>query len=69
MKQCLLYPVSIRGQAGFEWRWRSLDNQAHSTLSFALFYECLLDARQHGHSVDMQASVAAARTITNPSDL
>lgn len=41
---------------GYEWRWHSEDRTAASARGFKLFYECVADARAHGHSVKFGAS-------------
>jgi hypothetical protein len=37
---------------GFAWSWRCAADDTASTRTFAYFYECLTDAREHGYDVE-----------------
>ena len=53
--------AAAAGERALAWSWRSSSDDATSDQSFAYYYECLIDAREHGYSVDpVYASGATA---------
>lgn len=65
MATVLLYPIFYADEhPEFRWSWRSADSRVTSAQRFALFHECVVDARTKGHTVNMRATLGAARTAT-----
>ena len=56
---CELYPT--RASTGFKWRWRTNNRRSRSKQAFPFFYECVMDAVASGHTVDLTATLIAAR--------
>ena len=67
---CLIYAISSTPVSGFLWRWRTVDGVQHSEPTFAHFYECMADARAHGHQVDLPGTITAlqAHGVTHEPD-
>ncbi len=66
--RCLLYPVRAQSEAGFAWRWRTLDGTSRSRNCYRLFYQCVEDAQMNGHVVQFEATVEAARRYGQSAD-
>ena len=50
-----LFSYPIEQNPGFAWKWRASDG-TESKRSFAYYFECLTDAREHGHQVELQGA-------------
>lgn len=50
MKRATLFSVPATNANGYAWQWRSADGST-SKETFALYHDCLADARKHGHEV------------------
>ena len=52
MKFCVIYPVSRKEKNAFRWKWRHVradGNPVESKESYALYYECMVAAREAGY--------------------
>ena len=50
MKRATLFSVPAKSANGYAWKWRSVDGDT-SKETFALYHDCLADARKNGHEV------------------
>lgn len=59
-----LYPeyCQSRGGSVLQWRWHTADGRTVSAQAFPLFHDCMMDAKRKGHTVDVLASIAAAKS-------
>ena len=53
MKTATIYAVGQGGDAGYAWKWRCDKKNASSAKTFAYYYDCLSDAREHGYAVEL----------------
>ena len=53
MKTAKIYAVAAGGEHGYAWKWRCDDKITKSPGTFAFYYDCLIDAREHGYSVEL----------------
>lgn len=53
MKIAELYTIPSGHPPGYLWMWRTADGSATSSGSFALYYDCLCDARNQGYAVEL----------------
>lgn len=56
-----IFSVPTETEHTFSWKWRSADGREESSRTFEYFYNCVEDARSHGHIVDLRGS--EARTV------
>ena len=50
-----IYSISAETEPGYVWKWRNGKEQ--SKRSFVYYYDCVNDARQHGHDVELSRAV------------
>ena len=53
MKTAEIVAVAAADAAGYVWQWRCLESNATSERSFPLYFDCVVDARQHGYEVEL----------------
>lgn len=54
MKQAEIVPVPAVYAPGYSWKWRCIDTKGESETAFALFFDCVSDARKHGYDVKLK---------------
>ena len=54
MKRAEIVPVPAGHAHGYTWKWRCIDSKTVSKTDFALYYDCVTDARKHGFEVELQ---------------
>jgi hypothetical protein len=52
MATAVIYSVSTGNNSEFQWKWRCESENRESAASFALYYDCLSDARARGYRVE-----------------
>ena len=62
MKKATVYSTPSGGDPGYVWKWRCDDENKSSAKSFALYHDCLTDAREHGYFVQL----TQAQGVTAP---
>lgn len=61
MKTAKIYSLPAGGETGYAWKWTCEEQGVTSKNTFALYYDCLSDAREHGYHVELtQAHGATA---------
>ena len=55
MSRVHIVALPTRSAGNYRWRWVSNDGASASAHEFDLFFECLEDARKHGHEVELRA--------------
>ena len=53
MKRAEIVPVPAGHAHGYVWKWLCKEPKAESNTTFALYYDCLSDARKHGYEVEL----------------
>ena len=56
VRRVQIVAVPAHNAHGFRWQWRSEDGADVSKRAFDLYYECVSDARSHGHEVQLAAT-------------
>ena len=51
MSRARIVHVPAESRFGYRWQWTSADGSAAAGSTFDFFYECIQDARAHGHEV------------------
>ena len=57
MQTCKIHPVTHKDS--FRWKWRSVTPQGgveESERSYALYYECVVAAREHGFQLELRCA-------------
>ena len=52
MSKALVFSVPAPQANGYVWRWRCVDSNVESERAFALYHDCITDARERGYEVD-----------------
>ena len=52
MKRATLFSVPATNANGYAWKWRAANGDT-SKGTFALYHDCLADARKHGHEIQI----------------
>jgi hypothetical protein len=58
MKKAHIFATTTVSEPGYVWKWRCSPTQ-QSKRSFAFYYDCVRDAREHGHEVELTRGVGA----------
>lgn len=53
MKPAIIFSIPLTTSPGYCWRWRSADGKTDSKEHFVYYYECLVDAKANGYSVQL----------------
>lgn len=53
MKTAEIFATATADAAGYVWQWRCLESKATSARSFPMYFECVIDAREHGYEVEL----------------
>ena len=53
MKIAEIFATSAGAEPGYIWKWRCRTTNATSAQSFPLYFDCVLDAREHGYEVEL----------------
>jgi hypothetical protein len=67
LRPCEIYPLRTQCGHGYVWEWSAVAEDARSTRSFDMFFDCLEDARQHGfepHFLDRKEVAVVPVTVT-----
>ena len=59
-RTAIVFSVLV-GTNAFAWKWRSSDSTEKSSASFALFFDCVQDARRAGYTVQLGDQAAESR--------
>jgi hypothetical protein len=56
MKKAHIFATTTASEPGYVWKWRCGPTE-QSKQSFAFYYDCVRDAREHGHEVELTRAV------------
>jgi len=53
MKTATVSAIPAGEASDFAWTWRSSSGDIVSAAAFAFYYDCVLDAKEHGYEVEL----------------